>query len=109
MTYARKDIVYVTDGGLVHLVPLAVSGLVSGLTVCAYDARLGGSEVYRAPTCIVCLGLESIGPESDAALRLRISDAYGKWGSFLSVVIESSGSALDDCAAHMNLKRYGVD
>lgn len=43
--------------------------------------------------------------ETDDELRTRIANAYGMWGAFLTAVMESSGAALDDCAAHVNLKR----
>lgn len=47
--------------------------------------------------------------ESDADLRTRIANKYGMWGAFLSVVIESSGEALDDCAKHVGLERIVVE
>lgn len=47
--------------------------------------------------------------ETDEELRARIADAYGMWGSFLSMVMESSGKALDDCAAQMKLERRIVE
>ncbi len=47
--------------------------------------------------------------ETDAELRTRIANAYGRWGAFLSVVIESSGAALDECAAHVALERRVID
>ena len=43
--------------------------------------------------------------ETDEELRKRIAVAYGMWGAFLSVVMESSGTALDECAAHVGLER----
>jgi hypothetical protein len=43
--------------------------------------------------------------ESDESLRTRIAEAYGMWGAFLSHVAESSGQALDDCAASVGLER----
>jgi hypothetical protein len=43
--------------------------------------------------------------ETDKELRTRIANAYGMWGAFLSVVMESSGKALDDCAKHIKLER----
>lgn len=46
--------------------------------------------------------------ESDEELRGRIAAAYGKWGAFLSVVIESSGAALDECAKSVGLDRKGA-
>lgn len=45
--------------------------------------------------------------ESDEDLRGRIAEKYGMWGAFLSTVIESSGPALDECAAYMGLTRRG--
>lgn len=48
-------------------------------------------------------------PETDEELRTRIANAYGTWGAFLSVVIESNGKDLEDCAAHLNLKREEVE
>jgi hypothetical protein len=47
-------------------------------------------------------------PETDEVLRGRIAETYGRWGAFLSAVIESSGAALDECATHVGLKRRGV-
>ena len=47
--------------------------------------------------------------ESDESLRTRIANAYGRWGAFLSVVIESSGEALDECAKHVGLERHEDD
>jgi hypothetical protein len=47
--------------------------------------------------------------ESDESLRARIAKAYGRWGAFLSVVIEASGEALDDCAKHVGLTRGEMD
>lgn len=43
--------------------------------------------------------------ESDEELRRRIAQKYGMWGAFLSVVLESRGTALDDCAESIGLKR----
>jgi len=43
--------------------------------------------------------------ETDEELRARIANAYGMWGAFLSIVIESSGEALDECAKHVDLRR----
>ena len=48
-------------------------------------------------------------PETDEELRTRIANAYGKWGAFLTEVIESSGKALEECAKHVGLKRETVD
>jgi len=47
--------------------------------------------------------------ESDESLRARIANAYGRWGAFLSVVMESHGEALDECARFVGLKREGTD
>lgn len=47
--------------------------------------------------------------ESDDSLRTRIANKYGMWGAFLSVVMESSGDALDDCASFLELKRIVVE
>lgn len=47
--------------------------------------------------------------EPDDQLRTRIANKYGMWGAFLSVVIESSGEALDECAKHVDLKRIVVE
>ncbi len=43
--------------------------------------------------------------ETDEELRVRIAEAYGMWGAFLSHVLESSVEALDECAKHVKLKR----
>lgn len=43
--------------------------------------------------------------ETDAELRTRIANAYGMWGAFLSVVMESRGVRLDECAEHVKLQR----
>jgi len=43
--------------------------------------------------------------ESDEELRGRIAEKYGRWGAFLTVVIESRGAALDECAKHVGLVR----
>lgn len=43
--------------------------------------------------------------ETDEELRGRIMNAYGKWGAFGTVVIESSGAALDECAKYVKLER----
>ena len=45
--------------------------------------------------------------ETDEQLRTRIANKYGRWGAFLSHVIESSGTALDECAKHVGLTRIG--
>jgi hypothetical protein len=47
--------------------------------------------------------------ESDESLRARIANKYGRWGAFLSVVIESHGEALDECAKYMGLTRGVYD
>lgn len=47
--------------------------------------------------------------ESDESLRARIANKYGMWGAFLTVVIESSGEALDACAKHVGLTRGVYD
>lgn len=41
--------------------------------------------------------------ESDDEFRKRIVDAMPHWGALMGVVIESSGSALDEIG-----KRYGI-
>lgn len=46
--------------------------------------------------------------ESDRDFRTRIINAYGMWGAFCSVVLESSGKALDDCAKHVGLTRLAT-
>lgn len=48
-------------------------------------------------------------PETDDELRTRIANAYGMWGGFLTAVAESSGKALDACAAHVELERRIVE
>jgi hypothetical protein len=45
--------------------------------------------------------------ETDAAFRARIINAYGMWGAFCTVVLESSGADLDDCGKHVGLIRLG--
>ena len=43
--------------------------------------------------------------ESDRDFRRRIIDAYGMWGAFCTVVLESSGTALDEVGLHVGLLR----
>jgi hypothetical protein len=43
--------------------------------------------------------------ESDEDLRVRIINAYGMWGAFCTVVLESSGDVLDELAATVGVER----
>lgn len=43
--------------------------------------------------------------ESDEDLRARIINAYGMWGAFCTMVVESSGTALDAIAKFEGLER----
>lgn len=66
----------------------------------AREARASSWSPYPTPP-----GGTHVPRETDASLRTRIAEAYGRWGAFLSVVMESSGAALDACAAHVGLER----
>ena len=46
--------------------------------------------------------------ENDTELYVRINNASGHWGAFLGHASECRGEALDDCAAHLGLKRARV-
>ena len=48
---------------------------------------------------------QPVNVETDEALRTRIANRYGQWGAFLTVVMESKGIALDECAKHVDLER----
>ncbi len=71
----------------------------NGEVALSYCRRCKRAEGELTPTCV---------DETDAELRARIADAYGTWGAFLSLVIESSGAALDDCAKHVKLERKKI-
>jgi len=43
--------------------------------------------------------------ESDEDLRVRIINAYGMWGAFCTVVLESKGSTLDEMAEYVGIER----
>lgn len=66
-------------------------------------------DEYSIEPCERCNGSKVELPtddiETDAELRTRIANAYGMWGAFLSVVIESHGTRLDECAKHVGLTR----
>jgi hypothetical protein len=47
--------------------------------------------------------------ETDEELYRRINKAYGMWGAFLSHALEARGKDLDECAAHVKLKREVVE
>lgn len=47
--------------------------------------------------------------ESDADFRVRIINAYGMWGAFCTVVLESHGRRLDDCGKHVGLTRLATE
>ena len=47
--------------------------------------------------------------ETDENYRARIANTYGMWGAFLTEVIESSGTALDECGDSIGVKRLRLD